>query len=165
MEPHCQLPQKQIRQQSLCLRLHQPQKRNGEISMTGPKTRRKQRQNIHSMLYTIYTHRKPRVLMQNIDGLVQERRNSIANALGLRLFCTKPSIWVRSRNCGCLVTWFCYQLIAKPGNKTATFPWPDPYVPTVDTVGCHNGASNTDWVGIIRTRKFSVQSQAKFNTK
>ena len=22
--------------------------------------------------------------------------------------------------CGCLVTWFCYQLIAKPGNKTAT---------------------------------------------
>ena len=31
-------------------------------------------------------------------------------------------------NCGCLVTWFCYQLIAKPGNKTATVPWPDPYV-------------------------------------
>ena len=36
--------------------------------------------------------------------------------------------WVRSRNCGCLVTWFCYQLIAKPGNKTATVPWPDPLV-------------------------------------
>ena len=36
-------------------------------------------------------------------------------------------ISVRSRNCGCLVTWFCYQLIAKPGNKTATVPWPDPY--------------------------------------
>ena len=34
--------------------------------------------------------------------------------------------WVRSRNCGCLVTWFCYQLIAKTGNKTATVPWPDP---------------------------------------
>ena len=32
-------------------------------------------------------------------------------------------IWVRSRNCGCLVTWFCYQLIAKPGNKTAAVPW------------------------------------------
>ena len=29
------------------------------------------------------------------------------------------AIWVRSRNCGSLVTWFCYQLIAKPGNKTA----------------------------------------------
>ena len=27
---------------------------------------------------------------------------------------------------GCLVTWFCYQLIAKPGNKTATVSWPDP---------------------------------------
>ena len=29
----------------------------------------------------------------HIDGLVQERRNSIANALELRLFCTKPLIW------------------------------------------------------------------------
>ena len=37
-------------------------------------------------------------------------------------------IWVRSRNFGCLVTWFCYQLITKPGNKTATVSWPDPYV-------------------------------------
>ena len=36
-------------------------------------------------------------------------------------------ICVRSRNCGCLVTWFCYQLIAKPGNKTAAVSWPDPY--------------------------------------
>ena len=36
-------------------------------------------------------------------------------------------IWVRSWNCGCLVTWFCYQLIAKPGNKTATVLWSDPY--------------------------------------
>ena len=36
-------------------------------------------------------------------------------------------IWFRSRNWGCLVTWFCYQLIAKPGNKTASVPWPDPY--------------------------------------
>ena len=37
-------------------------------------------------------------------------------------------IWVGSRNCGCPVTLFCYQLIAKPGSKTATVPWPDPYV-------------------------------------
>ena len=39
-------------------------------------------------------------------------------------------IWVRSRNCGCLVTWFCYQLIAKPGNKTAAVSWPDPFALT-----------------------------------
>ena len=38
------------------------------------------------------------------------------------------NIWVRSRNCGCLVTWFCYQLIAKPGNKTAADLWPDPNI-------------------------------------
>ena len=36
-------------------------------------------------------------------------------------------IWVRSRRCGCLVTWLCYHLITKPGNKTATRSWPDPY--------------------------------------
>ena len=30
---------------------------------------------------------------QNIDGLVQERRNSSALAMELRLFCTNPSIW------------------------------------------------------------------------
>ena len=34
-------------------------------------------------------------------------------------------IWVRSRNCGCLVSWFCYQLIAKPGNDShSSVPWP-----------------------------------------
>ena len=27
----------------------------------------------------------------------------------------------------CLVTWFCYHVIAKPGNKTAPTSWPDPY--------------------------------------
>ena len=37
-------------------------------------------------------------------------------------------IWVLSRRCGCFVTWFCNQPIAKPGNKTATTPWPDPYI-------------------------------------
>ena len=37
-------------------------------------------------------------------------------------------IWVRSRNYGCLVTWFCYQLIAKPGDKAAAVSWPDPYI-------------------------------------
>ena len=40
-------------------------------------------------------------------------------------------IWVGSRRCSCLVTWFCYQLIAKPGNKTATPPWPNPYMKTI----------------------------------
>ena len=35
-------------------------------------------------------------------------------------------IWVRSRNCGCLVNWFFYQLIAKPANKTrrSFVTWP-----------------------------------------
>ena len=46
------------------------------------------------------------------------------------LFSVHGLIWVRSGNCGCLFTWFCYQLIAKPGNKTATVSWPDPYINT-----------------------------------
>ena len=41
-------------------------------------------------------------------------------------------IWVRSRRCSCLVTWFCYHLIAKPGSKTAAPSWPDPYVDHVE---------------------------------
>ena len=36
-------------------------------------------------------------------------------------------LWIRSRNCGRPVTRPCYQLIAKPGNKTATVTRPDPY--------------------------------------
>ena len=32
--------------------------------------------------------------LQHIGGLMQEKRNSIANALELRLSCTKPSIWL-----------------------------------------------------------------------
>ena len=32
------------------------------------------------------------LILSYIDGLVQERRNSIAKALGLRLSCTNPSI-------------------------------------------------------------------------
>ena len=51
-------------------------------------------------------------------------------------------IWVRSWNCTCLVTWFCYHLIAKPGNKTAAVPWPDPYESVsrpvlVQIMACH----------------------------
>ena len=31
-----------------------------------------------------------------------------------------------SWRCSCFVTWFCYLLIAKSGNKTAAPPWPEP---------------------------------------
>ena len=43
----------------------------------------------------------------------------------LLIFFTK---WVRSWRCTCLVTWFCYQMIAKPGNKTGPPSWPDPFL-------------------------------------
>ena len=44
------------------------------------------------------------------------------------------NIWVRTPSCGCLATWFCYQLIAKPGNKTATILRPDPYTHALSPV-------------------------------
>ena len=44
-------------------------------------------------------------LILQIDGLVQERRNSIANALELRLSCTKPSKWYSLINYTSSVTW------------------------------------------------------------
>ena len=37
------------------------------------------------------------------------------------------SIWVRLWMCACLVTWFCYQMIAKPGNRTSPSSCPDPF--------------------------------------
>ena len=46
----------------------------------------------------------------------------------LLVFCSSKWIWVRSRRCGCLVTWFGFQWIAKPGNMTAAPSWPDPYI-------------------------------------
>ena len=39
-----------------------------------------------------------------IDGLVQERRNSIANALVLRLSCTNPSVWL-------CIRWLCSHIL------------------------------------------------------
>ena len=52
-------------------------------------------------------------------------------------------IWVRSWKCSCLVAWFCCQLIAKPGNKTAAPSWPDPY--TATNLCHHDGCR---WPGI-----------------
>ena len=48
--------------------------------------------------------------------------------LSLQLAVCNIRIWVRSRSWGCLVTWFCYHFISKPGNKTASVSLPDPYI-------------------------------------
>ena len=83
------------------------------------------------------------------------------------------STWVKSRNCGCLVTWFCYQLIAKPGNNTASTPWPHPHVfwksdwemccaymvinfQIVHVIHCHFGCH---WFGNVYVRKYNQEIQ------
>ena len=71
----------------------------------------------------------------NLHGMTMRHVEVSVSALSATHGCTARPwllreeyiIWVRSWNCGCLVTWFFYQLIAKPGNKTATVSWPDPY--------------------------------------
>ena len=61
----------------------------------------------------------------HIGGLVQERRNSIANALELRLSCTNPSIWMQSRKLS--VTHWGYRQVSNisrtlVGNKIVDHP-------------------------------------------
>ena len=51
-------------------------------------------------------------------------------------------IWVRSLRWGCLVTWFCYLLIAKPGDKTTAPLWPDP---NMANVRIHSKLKITDY--------------------
>ena len=58
-----------------------------------------------------------------VSGIHQLPVDSFAEVLGMPSF----DIWVRSWNCGCVVTWFYYPLIAKPGNNTAAVSWPDPF--------------------------------------
>ena len=47
---------------------------------------------------------------------------------GLKVGAGDRTIWVWSRRWACLVTWFCYRLIAKPGNKTGAPLWHDLYI-------------------------------------
>ena len=42
---------------------------------------------------TVTRYKVDRAPWSHVDGLVQERCNSIANALELRISCTNPSIW------------------------------------------------------------------------
>ena len=52
--------------------------------------------------------------LKDIDGLVQERHNSIANALELRLSCTNPSIWLlirADRVCSNQFNLFLYKIV------------------------------------------------------
>ena len=57
-------------------------------------------------------------------------------------------------------TWFCYHLIAKPGNKTATPSWPDPYLLLKSSVQNRLLASlsaGLDLVRIIQWQQCSLQ--------
>ena len=55
----------------------------------------KMRGEMSSILFRHYVEKSCFSAIFHIDGLVQERRNSIANALELRLSCTNPSISCR----------------------------------------------------------------------
>ena len=56
------------------------------------------------------------------NGLFFQSENIILSDKAL-----EKNILVRSQRCACLATWFCYQMIVKPGNKTDPTSWPDPY--------------------------------------
>ena len=67
------------------------------------------------------------------EGIWQMSRNDEgSNSLGSHFFKMLTNFTIQGLNqnmscrCVCLVTWFCYRLIAKPGDKTASPPWPGP---------------------------------------
>ena len=66
-------------------------------------------------------------------------------------------IWAGSRNCSCLVTWFCYQLIAKPGKKTAAVQLPDPYDIMSCDINCRGAAH-----GFKTASLYIMQESASF---
>ena len=59
--------------------------------------------------------------------------------------------WVESYGCSCLVTWFCYQLIAKPDNKAAASSWPDPCMGSTLGEGVEIPVNETNWSSGNRT--------------
>ena len=68
-----------------------------------------QSEGLYTVAFSERTHERHRItrsLGWDIDGLVQERRSSIANALELHLSCTNPSIWgvfLELRVCRCFI--------------------------------------------------------------
>ena len=73
--------------------------------------------------FSIENHRS---IIYGLCRIISSSDYRTVRILDLRTPNSNLCIWVRSRNCGCLVTWFCYQMITKPSNKTAAVPWPDP---------------------------------------
>ena len=60
---------------------------------------------LHNERDGVSNHRRPDYVYNRLF----RRRSSGPNR--------RTCIWVRSWRCGCLVTWFCYRMIANPGNK------------------------------------------------
>ena len=61
----------------------------------------------------------------HVDGLVQERRNSIANALELHLSCSNPLMW-----CHCIGTLFIHRPIKAPvtwSSMVRVMAWHQPW--------------------------------------
>ena len=60
-----------------------------------------------------------------ISSLVQVIWKSIYKKIRIEIHI---ALWVWSQRCGCLVSCFCYQLIAKLSNNTVAPSWPYPYI-------------------------------------
>ena len=73
-------------------------------------------------------------LVSNIENTwcICEWHGKVLNIVNLLTY-----IWVRSQRSNWLVTWFCYQLIAKSGNKWVAPLWPDPYIHVLVIIVLH----------------------------
>ena len=95
---------------------------------------------VHGLMGALLQSNQPsKKVIENIEGLAQERRNSIANALDLRLFCTNPSIYyhpilqsaISSHGNSCQVS----SLASYTNSDSISnyLAWPPPIINQVDT--------------------------------
>ena len=90
--------------------------RNHEVHLTMIYYRMKFQSVGSAEFNTAYFHA---LWFHEVDGLVQERRNSISNALDLRLSCTNPSKWKHFLHADFHCPWW---LLAQPVGQTLEWP-------------------------------------------
>ena len=102
--------------------------------------------------------------------MLEERVQTTSFSTLLRNYRKWKCIWVRSRNWGCLVAWFCCQLIAKASYKTASVPWPDPFY-VLKKISVWQGLNHHTmsmvlykggWTPILRISKFYRRDKKLF---
>ena len=96
--------------------------RNHEVHLTMTYYRMKFQSVGSAEFNTAYFHDFHALWFYEVDGLVQERRNSISNALELRLSCTNPSKWKHFLHADLHVSLMVARTTRQPVGQTLEWP-------------------------------------------